>query len=479
MDFFENNWFIYGILLMICIPLFIVVINELTYLTRKKNKQFSAPLNTFKNIILPLVAMSIVFTQVLEYPRSSTLMKLLETFIWILVINALLALVNVVFFSGQGSKKNKTKIPQLFLDIFRVVMVLFGAAIVLSMVWGADLGGLVTALGLGSFVIGLALQDTLGNLFSGIALVYEKPFSEGDYIEVEGQTGRVIEMNWRAIRMETREKELIVIPHLVIGQGTIKNFSQPTSIHIMKTEIGFSHQDPPNKVKEALLKTCYSTPGILHEPEPEVKTNAYEESKIVYEVEFAINDFKDHEDVMDEFMSRVWYTSRRHNLVMPMTQMKVYHDHEMADKEKSKLHQLESSLKKLPQMLPIEKSNVNELMDGSEIQYFGKGEKVIQQGDPTGALYVILEGKAILEIADENNEMVVIGKLEKGDFFGEIAVFTEKFSSFSVKAQEDLKVISVSQNEVLEMVELNPRLAEHLDEMMDARRSKLEALRKN
>lgn len=478
-DFFQNNWFFYGILLMVCIPLVVVVINEVTYFTRKKNKQFSSPLNTFKNIILPLIAMSIVFTQVLEYPRGSTLMKLLETFIWILIINALLALVNVVFFSGQGSKKNKTKVPQLFLDIFRVVMVLFGAAIVLSMVWGADLGGLVTALGLGSFVIGLALQDTLGNLFSGIALVYEKPFSEGDYIEVEGQRGRVIEMNWRAIRMETREKELIVIPHLVIGQGTIKNFSRPTSIHIMKTEIGFAHQNPPNKVKEALLKTCYSTPGILHEPEPEVKTNEYTESKVVYEVEFAIGNFKDHEDIMDDFMSRIWYTSRRYNLVMPMSQMMVHHAHEMADLKKDKLDQLETSLQKLPQILPIEKSNVNELIDGSEIQYFGKGEIVIQKGDPTGALYVILEGKATLEITTENKETVVIGKLNQGDFFGEITVFTGKFSTFSVKAQEDLKVITVSQNEVLEMVELNPRLAEHLDEMMDARRSKIEALKKN
>ena len=63
--FFESNWFIYGILLMVCIPLIVVVINEVSYLAKKKNKQLSAPLNTFKNIILPLIAISLVFTQVL------------------------------------------------------------------------------------------------------------------------------------------------------------------------------------------------------------------------------------------------------------------------------------------------------------------------------------------------------------------------------------------------------------------------------
>lgn len=474
-DIFEKNWFLYGILLMICVPLLVVAFNEVTYFVRKKNKALSPPINSIKNIILPLAALCIVMTQILEFPRSSTVMKLLETFIWILIVNALIAIVNVIFFSEFGKKK-KTKIPQLFLDIFRVMMVLLGAAIVLSVVWGADLGGLVTALGLGSFVIGLALQDTLGNLFSGIALVYEKPFTEGDYIEVEGQIGRVVEMNWRAIRLETREQELIVIPHLIIGQGTIKNFSQPTKVHIMKTELGFSHSNPPNKVKEALMEACHSTPGILVEPEPEVKTNAYTESKVVYEVEFAIKDFKEHEDVMDDFMSRVWYTTRRHRLIMPISQIMVHNAGEVEDYEETMQLQLERSLNRLPNILPINKTNVKELIGGSEIQYFGKGEFIIKQGDKTGALYIILEGKAIMETIIPDNGVITLGQLMPGDFFGEITLFTSKFSTFSVTALEDLKLISIFPDEVLEMIELNPKLAEHLDQMMDARRTKLEKM---
>ena len=474
-QFFKSNWFFYGIILIICIPFLVIVTNEFSYLVRRKNKALSPPLNSFKNIILPLIATSIIFTQILEFPRSSTVMKLLETFIWILIVNVLIAIVNVIFFSDLGSKR-KTKVPQLFLDIFRVLMVLLGAAIVLSMVWGADLGGLITALGLGSFVIGLALQDTLGNLFSGIALVYEKPFTEGDYIEVEGHTGRVIEMNWRAIRIETREMELIVIPHLIIGQGTIKNFSQPTKIHIMKTEIGFSHKNPPNKVKEALLEACNATPGILIDPEPEVKTNQYTESKVVYEIEFAIGDFKDNEDVMDDFMSRVWYTALRHHIEMPISQLMIHNFKEVEDVDRYKTAQLVQSLDRLPNILPIDKTNVRELVDGSEIQYFGKGELIIKQGDKTGALYVILDGKATMETRTEDNQYIHLGLLQEGDFFGEITLFTSKFSSFSVVAEEDIQLISVFPDEVLQMIELNPTLAEHLDQMMDARRLKLEKL---
>ena len=86
---------------------------------------------------------------------------------------------------------------------------------------------------------------------------------------------------------------------------------------------------------------------------------------------------------------------------------------------------------------------------------------------------MILEGAAILEAQLTNGQTVSIGKLETGDFFGEVTLFTSKFNSFTVKALQDLKVIAIFPDEVMEIVELNPRLAQHLDEMMDARRLKM------
>ena len=477
-EIFQNNWFRYGFLLIVFIPLLVIIFNELIYTLQRKHEELTPPIKTFKNYILPLIALSIVLTQVLDFTRTSTVMKILETFIWILVVNAILAIINTLFFSGKKNSVVQTKIPQLFLDIFRVVMVLLGIAIALSVVWGFDLGSMVTALGLGSFVIGLALQDTLGNLFSGIALVYERPFKEGDIICVEDYTGRVIEMNWRAIRLETREKEMIVIPHLVIGQGTIKNYSMPTKIHIMKKEIGFGYDIPPNKIKETLMKTCYDTPGILSDPEPEVKTNDYGENKIIYEIEFAIADFKDHEDIMDDFMSRVWYTAKRYQLTMPLPQRVIRNVHESTSTRDINRQKLESSLQQLPKMLPIEKSRIMDLADGAIEQFFGKDEIIIHQGDSTGYLYVILEGEASVSTKNKEGKEFVISQLQKGDFFGEIALFSSRTSAFTVQALQDLKVLTIFPDEVLELVEKNPKLAFYLDEMMDIRRSKMEALKR-
>ncbi len=475
-DFFQNNWFVYGILLMVCIPIVIVLFNELSYALRNKSEELIVSLNTAKNFILPLIALSIVLSQVLEYSRTSTLMKLLETFIWILSINTLLSIFNTVLFKGLSTVKTKKKTPQLFLDIFRIVMVLIGAAIVLSNVWGADLKGLVTALGLGSFVIGLALQDTLGNLFSGIALVYEKPFQEGDFIEVNDKIGKVVEMNWRSVSIETKEMEVIIIPHLVIGQGIVKNLSRPSPMIKLMFDIAFSDQDPPNLIKKIILETIDSIPNILKEPLPEVKTKSYAEFKIIYEIEFLVHSYEMHEEVFDVLKTRIWYAAKRNNLTMMQSKMLLQNADLMPSRDKEALADLKNAIASLPMYIPIEKSNLDKLLDGSKLQFYGNGEKVIKQGDPTGQLYFILEGSASLETLNDKNYPLTITKLEVGDFFGEISLFTDKYSIFSVLVLEDLKLIVISPKEVLEMVEINPKLAQYLDDIMDARRIKKEKL---
>ena len=472
-DFFAQDRYLYGLLLIIGVPVLVIVFNELIYRLDKGVRNLSPPIRLIRNVILPLAAITIVFTQVVGYTRDTNFVKIIETIIWIMVINALIAIINVLFFTGGEKSLIKSKVPQLFLDIFRVFMVLLGGAIVLSAVWGADLGGLVTALGLGSFVLGLALQDTLGNLFSGIALLYEKPFSEGDVIKIEDYIGTVIEMNWRAIRLLTRENELVVIPHLVIGQGIIENYSRPTRAHILKVNLGFAYDIAPNRVKDALMETCLATPGILHDPLPEVKTSEYADSQIVYEIEFAIMGYMTHEEIMDDFMTRVWYTSRRYDLTIPFPQLDIHQRKDPTSILQEKSVRLNQVLDTLPNLLPIDRHNIKDLIGGAELEHYGKGEYVIRQGDLTGTLYVLIEGKARLSTADKNGKQIKVSTLENGDFFGEITLFTDKTGSFSVLAMSDLEVLAISPSEVMTMIERNPRLAHYLDKTMDLRREKI------
>ena len=463
-------WY-WGIALILIFPIIIIVLNEFTLTAQKENSKLETSLRTFKNIIVPLAAVIILLVQVMDFERSSITIKILETILWVLIINYGLGLLTKLTVTPGKNPIFEKGVPQLFLDIFRVVMVTLGGAILLSEVWGQELGSMVTALGLGSFVLGLALQDTLGNLFSGIALIYEKPFNVGDYIKVDEQTGQVIEMNWRAVHLLTRQKELLVMPHRMIAQASIMNYSKPSRVHIMQQEMGFSYNDAPNIVKEALMETCLTTPGILSDPLPEIKTIDYADSAIVYEIEFGIADFKDHEEILDELMTRLYYMAKRKHFSIPFPQHTIHY----AEKTPSTKEEIETILKKsienLPKFLPIEEKRAKELEDGSEILYFGKNEIIYHQGDLAGPIYVVLKGQINLYAKEDfSGKEILINTLQEGEFFGEVALLSKRKNIMTAKAQTDVEIIKILQDEVMDMVSENPNLAFKLGEVIEMRK---------
>jgi len=169
---------------------------------------------------------------VLQLPRGETLVRLTETFLWITVIYWGLTLINVILFEGAEEGSWQSNVPKLFLDLSRTFLVLVGTAIVLSTVWNADLGGLLTALGVGSLVIGLALQDSLGNVFSGLTLLFEQPVSIGDWIEIGGIEGKVVEITWRSVHVMTLERDLVIVPNSELAGASLKNYNRPDSVHL-------------------------------------------------------------------------------------------------------------------------------------------------------------------------------------------------------------------------------------------------------
>ena len=90
---------------------------------------------------------------------------------------------------------------------------------------GANLGGLITAVGVGSIVIGLAVQNAVGPVISGLLLLFEQPFGIGDWLDTKFGKGRVVEVNWRAVHIDT-ENGIRVIPNAAPGQRPVRQPQQ-------------------------------------------------------------------------------------------------------------------------------------------------------------------------------------------------------------------------------------------------------------
>ena len=472
----ESAWFRISLVLLVLVPTLTIALNELSYRYGLRGREVGAPIQLLKNFVLPIIILTLAFRYLFSdyVSPDGTFIKIMETISWILVINVAIAIINRLFFEQAANTSWRGNVPQLFLDIFRVVIVAIGAAIVLSAIWDINIGSAITALGLGSFVIGLALQDTLGNLFSGIALVYERPFTVGDFIRINDHTGKVIEMNWRSIRMLTREQEMIVVPHLVAGQGTIVNLSRPVSTHRLQIHIGFAYEDAPNKVKSALRECTFATPGVLHDPPPEIKVIEYGDSSINYEIEFAIRDYGVREEVTDDLMTRLWYVAKRHDLNIPFPQMAIRPHSESLSAEEERHAEANAAVADLPSLLPVENEHLHELADQSEMQYFGAGETIISRGERTEALFIIMRGEVAMSFLNAQGQETEMTLLHRGEFFGEISMAGGRSSQLTVTAREDTQLLVLHPQQVIGMVDRNPYLAQELDAVLDARRSALQ-----
>jgi len=467
----SNQLFIWAIALIIGLAISVITLGEVIYRLQHRRRPLAATLQVVRNLVLPMFAFMLFVQYVLQRPASDDLVKTVQTLFWICVLHASLSLLNAIIFEQAKADTWRARVPKLLIDLFRLFLVLLGTAIVLATVWNADLAGLVTALGVSSIVIGLALQDTLGSVMSGIALLFERPFSVGDWLKVGDIQGQVIDINWRAVRLITFEREMVIIPHKLIGNEIIRNFSRPQSIHAERIRVGFSYKSPPNLVKHVLHSTALETEGILKHTDPQVFTISYDDSAITYEVKFFIDDYSELEEIRDRFMSRVWYAAQRNGLAIPFPIRTVYNFHGPTSQAEGTSKKFTESLQSLPSFVPLDKSVDPEIStSGICLQHFGSGETVIKQDTESNALYILVSGSAAITVQDitgVTHEMLIV---KTGEFFGEMTLFSGEPSPISVTAAEDLEVMMISADAVNQMIDRQPNFAREISQILETRR---------
>jgi len=463
----------------------LVLTGLLTALARhldRKQHPLRGTTRMVRGLLLPMVLVYVLAWRVLgwhtaDVPANEYFgggLRIVETLLWLVVIVIALSFVtNTALMRREGSTF-ETRYPKLLIDILRLLLVLIGGCIVISAVWGNNLGSMLTAVGVSSIVLGLALQNTLDNVMAGIAVLIERPFQVGDWITVGAITGEVMEMNWRSVRVRTRARDMVVIPNSVIGKETLVNMSRPTKAHAEKHVIGFSYDDPPNKCKRVLLQVVRSTRGVLADPPPAVRTINYAAYAIEYQVRFFIDDYPRQQEINDEFMTRVWYAAKRHGISIPFPTQLEYAMQPPQPVARGARNA--AALAQVPVFVPLSTEELEAISHDCESLEFGRGERVVQQGDPGDAMYVVLDGAAVVTIKTDSEAEREVARLARGEFFGEMALLTGEPRTANVTAVDDLAVLVIHKDALQTMLAARPGLAQEMAEIVEARRQGLRAV---
>jgi len=143
-----------------------------------------------------------------------------------------------------------------------------------------------------AIVLGLALQNTLGDVLSGLAINIERPFGAGDWITLADHvSGQVLQINWRATRLRTWAHDMVIIPNSIASKAIVTNHSRPSGPHRCVICISVDATTPPTRVIAALMTAANDSPGIALGTVPLAYACAFSDGLIDYELAFAIDSF--------------------------------------------------------------------------------------------------------------------------------------------------------------------------------------------
>jgi small-conductance mechanosensitive channel len=218
-------------------------------------------------------------------------------------------------------------VPLLLVDLFSVGATMVALAALVHRVFLIEVTSLLATSAVVSVVLGLALQDTLGNLFSGISIQIDRPFRLGDWIEVRSGSdkvsGQVMELTWRSTVLMAIGEELITIPNRTVAQGLVLNYSgreRPfVRVYIFRVPL----ESNVETARAALLDAARLTPGVLAEPPPSAFVAETTESWVALKLIIFINDFGTQFTIADQVQTRVLSIFAERGLALATARVKL------------------------------------------------------------------------------------------------------------------------------------------------------------
>lgn len=472
-EFFQepiaNFWPAVG--LALGFPLVLLLLNEGIDACRKSAHPLGRTLATVRNFVAPSLALLVFVDKVLELPPGNTVVRIVESAFWLFLLYALLGIVNAVVLGSVTADAWRARVPKLFLDLLRLLLVALGAMVIYSRVWGHEITGALTALGLGSIVIGLALQEPLGNIVSGLMLLLERPITLGDWVVAGGVTGKIIEINWRSVHLQTPTREVQIIPNVSLYKGAFTNLSRPTPLRTEQIDIGFSYDDPPNRVKDVMLALLTATPGVLADPPPTVRTIKYADFSINYRLNFSVVCQEESAVVRDQVLTRLWYLVRREGLRIPYPTSTSF---QPGDRPGPSPSTAAEYLKEHARFRPA-------IRDGGEpppaVVDYAQGEVVQSPDSPFHGFALILKGRAALLATDANGQPVAIGELGPGECFGDQVTAGGSSDQLGITAADDLQIMVFDHHTIGQLLAQSPALAAEIGDAIESRRQAAHAAR--
>lgn len=454
-------------------PIIFIILGEFAQILERQKRPLAHAIRIIRQYLLPPLAVLLVMRQLLKIAKTADSARIVESITLVAVILGLLSLVNAILTTTKPDQQFQVQVPNLFFQIVRGLVVLAIGYYLLTRVWSVDLAGLVTALGVGSLVIALALQNTLSNLVSGLLLLIAKPFRIGDFVEVNGVQAFVVDQDWWSVTLDANGFFRQSVPNAILATASTTNYGQGATWK--SVPIRFSYDDSPNKVIPVLNSLVDDIPGVT-EGSGFATVSSYGDSAINYDLWYKVLPNKAW-GAGAAILTRIYYMAQREGFTIPYP-LNMQYQIDTSKGIPSKIPQnlenrqpeIETYLRSLSYFFNLNNDQIKQLASKAQFKIYGVGEIIIEAGKPDDGLYAIYTGRVKTSLIDNQGQVKPIDQLGIGNIFGEMAIFPGELSPITAIAEDDVEVILIPDDQILELIQINPQFASELIRFIEKRK---------
>ncbi len=260
---------------------------------------------------------------------QTNIQHIINTFIIIAATYAGVLIAEIIFdmWARKFAKKTKSHVDDELLPIInttiKVLFYIIGFIIILHE-WGVNIIPFLTSLGIAGLAVGLALQQTLANIFGGIAMIIDRNIRVGDVIKISGRAGVIHQIGLRTTRMRTFDNDMLIIPNSEMANSIIENYAQPGKDARASFSVGVAYGTNPDKVKKTITQALGTIKEIDKEPAPMVVFKEMADSSLNFDVYFWVKDYTMRFATKDKAITATYKALEKNKIEIPFPTRTVY-----------------------------------------------------------------------------------------------------------------------------------------------------------
>jgi small-conductance mechanosensitive channel len=365
--------------------------------------------------------------------------------------------VSVMYFAFDHDRNSRE--TRLFFDLVAAGIYICTGLIVIKSVLALPIGGVLATSGIVAIVLGLAMQSTLADVFAGIAVGIEAPFHVGDRISLGKNNieGRIVEMNWRSVRIQTDGEDIAIVPNSIVSKLEIINRSVPSTTRSDSVRLWCPATADSDQVIGALNEAALLCPGILETPPPSVTLSQVGPTCHGYAISFSVAETQ----LLSPTKSQLLQHARR----------QLHHAGLLAAEPRRRVRSMQRPaarqvLSELVLLEPLEPAQLDGVAQQVVTRMLEPGGILFSEGTADCTLYVVASGVLEVTKAGESGQPLTLGRLGAGEYVGELGLLTGAPHAATARARTQCLIYSLSHDSIAPLLSAHPGMMASLDQSL-------------